>query len=228
MNWHLQIQMNEKLFLRDPAKSDLGHRIVQNGAIMMERMGFEEFTFKKLATEISTNESSVYRYFENKHRLLLYLVGWYWRWLEYLVAVHTNNLKTPEEKVDVIIRILLLQVNGELTLDGLEIEKRALHQLVIKESSKVYLTNHVEEDNKNLFFKPYKDLTARIAEIFQGLNPNYKYTRSLTSTVIEMAHYQYFFMNNLPSLTDFGQLKDEREVYNYLKTLVLGVLKNPA
>jgi AcrR family transcriptional regulator len=227
MNWHLQIQMNEKLFLRDPAKSDLGHRIVQNGAIMMERMGFEEFTFKKLATEISTNESSVYRYFENKHRLLLYLVGWYWRWMEYLVAVHTNNLKTPEEKVDVIIRILLLQVNGELTLDGLEIEKRVLHQLVIKESSKVYLTNHVEEDNKNLFFKPYKDLTARIAEIFQELNPNYKYTRSLTSTVIEMAHYQYFFMKNLPSLTDFGQLKDEREVYNYLRTLVLGVVKNP-
>lgn len=228
MNWQLQIQMNEKLFLRDPAKSDLGHRIVQHGAIMMERMGYEEFTFKKLATEINTNESSVYRYFENKHRLLLYLVGWYWRWMEYLVAVHTNNLKTPEEKVDVIIRILMLQVNGELTLDGLEIEKRILHQLVIKESSKVYLTNHVEEDNKNLFFKPYKDLTARIAEIFQALNPNYKYTRSLTSTVIEMAHYQYFFMKNLPSLTDFGQLKDEREVYHYLKELVLAALKSPA
>jgi AcrR family transcriptional regulator len=225
MNWHLQIQMNEKLFLRDPTKSDLGHRIVRKGAVMMEQLGYEEFTFKKLATEIATNESSVYRYFENKHRLLLYLVGWYWRWLEYLVVVHTNNLKTPEEKVDVIIRILLLQVNGELTLEGLEVEKRVLHQLVIKESSKVYLTNHVEEDNKNLFFKPYKDLTGRIAAIFHDINPTYKYTRSLTSTMIEMAHYQYFFMKNLPSLTDFGLLKDERDVYHYLKGLVLAALR---
>lgn len=226
MSWHLQIQLNEKLYLRDPAKSNLGHRIIQNGAVMLEAMGLEDFTFKKLATQIGTNESSVYRYFENKHRLLLYLVGWYWRWVEYLVTVHTHNLKTPEEKIDVIIRILLLQVNGELTLEGLDVEKRVLHQLVIKESSKVYLTHHVEADNKNFFFKPYKDLTRRIADVFLELNPRYKYARSLTSTVIEMAHYQHFFMHNLPSLTDFGELKDDREVYHYLKSLVLLVLKS--
>lgn len=223
MSWHLQIELNEKLFLRDPARSDLGHRIVRSGAVMMERLGLEEFTFKKLATEIGTNESSVYRYFENKHRLLLYLLGWYWRWMEYLVTVHTLDL-APPEKIDVIIRILLLQVNGELLLDGLEVEKRVLHQLVIKEGSKVYLTNHVEADNKNLFFKPYKDLTRRIANVFLEVNPHYKYARSLASTVIEMAHYQYFFMHNLPSLTDFGQLKDEREVYHYLRSLVVTVL----
>jgi AcrR family transcriptional regulator len=225
MSWHLQIELNDKLFLRDPSKSNLGHRIVSNGAVMIERLGLEEFTFKKLATQIGTNESSVYRYFENKHRLLLYLVGWYWRWMEYLVKVHTHNLQTAEEKIDVVIRILLLQVNGDLMLDGLEVEKRVLHQLVIKESSKVYLTHHVEADNKNLFFKPYKDLTRRIANIFLEMNPGYRYARSLTSTVIEMAHYQYFFMHYLPSLTDFGQLKDEREVYHYLRSLVLTVLR---
>jgi len=97
---------------------------------------------------------------------------------------------------------------------------------VIKESSKVYLTHHVEADNKNFFFKPYKDLTRRIADVFLELNPRYKYARSLTSTVIEMAHYQHFFMHNLPSLTDFGELKDDREVYHYLKSLVLLVLKS--
>ncbi len=64
MTWQLQIQMNEKLFLRDPASSDLGKRIVQQGAILIERMGLEEFTFKKLAAELNTNESSIYRYFD--------------------------------------------------------------------------------------------------------------------------------------------------------------------
>ena len=223
MEWQLQIRMNESLFLRDPAGSELGRRIVQQSAIMMESMGFEEFTFKKLAKELNTNESSIYRYFENKHRLLVYLVGWYWRWMEYLVIVHTNNVKSPLEKIDIVLNILLLKIDEDL-IGGPEVERHILHQLVIKESSKAYLTNHVTADNKQKLFKPYKDLCARIASIFLEYNSEYPYARSLTSTVIEMSHYQYFFMKNLPSLTDFGQLNDEREIYNFLRSLILSSL----
>lgn len=223
MSWNIQIQLNEKLFLRDPSSSDVGRSIVKQGAIMIEKMGLEDFTFRKLATKLKTNESSVYRYFENKHRLLVYLVDWYWRWIEYLVVVHTNNIKEPKKKIDIILEILMLKLEGDL-VGGPEVDKQVLHQLVIKEASKSYLTSHVTEDNKMQLFKPYKDLCGRIAEIFLEINPKYKYARSLTSSVLEMAHYQYFFMHNLPKLTDFGQVKDEKEIINFLRHLIVSSL----
>ena len=224
MSWQIQIQLNEKLFLRDPASSEVGRGIVRQGAIMIEKMGLEDFTLKKLAIKLKTNESSIYRYFENKHRLLLYLVDWYWRWIEYLVMVQTTNVKKAEDKIDLVLDILMLDGEAEIA-GGFEIDKHTLHQLVIKEGSKAYLTNHVTEDNKQQLFKPYKDLCARIATILQELNPSYKYARSLTSTVIEMAHYQYFFMHNLPRLTDFGQAKDVREIKAFLRHLIMAALK---
>ena len=82
MEVQLKFRMNEQLFLRNPEESDLGRRIVSASIKMIGELGFEAFTFKKLATQIETTEASVYRYFENKHRLLVYLVTWYWSWLE--------------------------------------------------------------------------------------------------------------------------------------------------
>jgi hypothetical protein len=219
MNWQIQIQLSDKLYLRDPASSTVGRNIVKQGAIMIEKMGLEEFTFKKLAAKLRTNESTIYRYFENKHRLLLYLFDWYWRWIEYLVVVHTNNMNDLNKKIDVVLDIITLRIEGEL-VGGPEIDKKVLHQLVIKEGSKAYLTSHVIQDNKMQLFKPYKDLCARVADIFLEVNPRYKYARSLASTVLEMAHYQYFFMHNLPRLTDFGQVKDEKEIVNFLRHLI--------
>jgi AcrR family transcriptional regulator len=43
---------------------------VKNGLILINKIGFEEFTFKKLSIEISTTEASIYRYFENKHQII--------------------------------------------------------------------------------------------------------------------------------------------------------------
>ena len=74
---HIQIKVNDKVFVKDPQSSDLGQRIVSIGAKMIDELGFEEFTFKKLSKEINTTEASIYRYFENKHRLLIYLISIY-------------------------------------------------------------------------------------------------------------------------------------------------------
>jgi AcrR family transcriptional regulator len=225
MSFKVQIQPNEKLYVRDPSQSELGRNIIRQGAAMIEKLGFEEFTLKKLANKLKTNESSIYRYFANKHRLLLYLVDWHWRWMEYLVMVHTNNIEDPFKKIDIILDVLLLKVDDDWA-GGPEVDKNILNQLVIKEGSKAYLTSHVNEDNKQQLFKSYKDLCARIAAIFLEVNPTYKYSRSLTSTVLEMVHHQYFFMHNLPRLTDFGDAKDETEISNFLKELIHSALKN--
>ena len=65
MNVSVNFKLNDKLFLRNPEESELGRKIIQNSIILIHQIGFEDFTFKKLAIEIGTTEASVYRYFEN-------------------------------------------------------------------------------------------------------------------------------------------------------------------
>ena len=79
----LHITISPDLYTKDPESSVLGQKIVSKSIEMIDRLGFEDFTFKKLGLEIGSNESSVYRYFDSKHALLVYLINWYWSWIEY-------------------------------------------------------------------------------------------------------------------------------------------------
>ena len=225
------VRMNEKLFLRDPEGSELGRRIVRQGIPLMAEIGFEEMTFRKLADRIGTRESSIYRYFENKHRLLVYLVAWYWQWLEYQVLFQTNNLTDSREKLERILKLLLLKdlscLNIPASADEMDIG--ALHSIVIQEASKAYLTHHVTEDNREQLFKPYKDLCSRIAGIILEYRPGYPYARSRASSLIETAHYQAFFMQHLPSLTDFGteppgRVENKEPLLTFLRHLLFSSL----
>jgi hypothetical protein len=47
----------------------------------------------------------------------------------------------------------------------------------------------------------------------------------LASTLIEMAHFQSYFMEHLPSLTDFGGKRDDKKVAQFLETLVFSNLE---
>lgn len=223
MEMQLHIKMNEKLFLRDPEQTELGKKIIQHGILVINQNGFEAFTFKKLAEHIGTTEAGVYRYFENKHKLLMYITAWYWSWLEYRVTVHTLNVTDPVIKLKKTIELLATTVEDDLTTSY--VNESILHQIIIAEGSKAYLTKHVNEDNKDQFFKPYKDLCARIGEIILECNPGYKYPKSLSSTIVEMAHFQNFFMHNLPALTDFGKDKNEVRVVAFLEELVFSSIK---
>jgi hypothetical protein len=223
MKLQVQISMNEALFLRDPQGSELGKKIIKHSIQLIFKRGFEAFTFKKLAEDISTTEAGIYRYFENKHRLLLYVVAWYWSWLEYQIAFQTNNIKNPIERLKMVITLLASTVKDDERIS--HVDESLLHQIVISEGSKSYLTKHVAEDNKQQFFKPYKDLCAVIGNIILECNPKYKFPRSLASTIIEMSHFQNYFMYNLPSLTDFGKTKEEADVISFLNDLVFTSIK---
>ncbi|HNR06665.1 MAG TPA: TetR/AcrR family transcriptional regulator [Saprospiraceae bacterium] len=220
----LQIKMNEKLFLRNPELSALGKKIIQHSIQLIHKNGFESFTFKKLAADIGTTEASIYRYFENKHRLLIYIAAWYWSWLEYRVSVNTMNIKDPAVRLKRVIKLLTAVVEDDIKTTYFN--EDILHQIIIAEGTKAYLTKHVTEDNKDQLFKPYKDLCAKIGEIILDYNPKYKYPKSLASTLIEVAHFQNFFMHNLPSLTDFGKDKDESKIVAFLEDLVFSSIKN--
>ncbi len=223
MELQLQIKMNEKLFLRDPEQTELGKKIIQHSIQLIHKNGFEAFTFKKLAKEIGTTEAGIYRYFENKHRLLIYITAWYWSWLEYQVTFHTNNISDPAVKLKMVIKLLATTVQDDISTR--HVDEGILHQIIITEGSKAYLTKRVSEDNKDQLFKPYKDLCAVIGNIILECSPKYKYPKSLASTIIEMAHFQNFFMKNLPSLTDFGKNKDEANIILFLENLVFSSIK---
>jgi AcrR family transcriptional regulator len=218
MKLQVQIKMNEELYLRNPEGSELGKKMIQHSILLIHKNGFEAFTFKKLAEEINSTEASVYRYFENKHRLLIYIVAWYWNWLNFQISYETNNITDPEIKLKKIIKLLASTVeDDDMTL---YINESLLHQIVIAEGSKVYLTKHVDDDNKHHFFKPYKELCAMIGSVILEYNGSYKYPKSLATTIIEMAHFQNYFMVHLPLLTDFSENKNEADIIAFLEDLV--------
>jgi hypothetical protein len=223
MKLALQFNMNPSLFLRDPEGTDLGKNIIQHSIQLIHDTGFEAFTFKKLAESIGTTEAGVYRYFENKHKLLVYIISWYWRWLDFQIGYQTKNLTNPVSKLKKVITILATTVEDDL-MTG-HVDESILHQILISEGSKAFLTKQVNQDNKQEYFKPYKDLCNTVGEIILECNPKYKYPHSLASTIIEMAHLQNFFMNHLPSLTDFSKSKNEKEIIKYLEDLVFNTIR---
>jgi hypothetical protein len=222
MELQLQIKMNEKLFIKNPEATELGKKIILHSVQLIYEDGFEAFTFKKLAKAIGTTEAGIYRYFENKHRLLMYITAWYWSWVDYQVTFHTNNITDPVVKLKKTIVLLATPIDDNVTTSY--VNEKMLHQIIITEGSKAYLTKKVSEDNKDHLFKPYKDLCAKIGNIILECKSDYRYPKSLSSTIIEMAHLQNFFMNHLPSLTDFGEEKNDAAVILFLESLVFSSL----
>jgi len=196
----IQIKINERVYLKDPESSDLGRRIVAAGIQMIDEVGFEHLTFKKLAKQIGSTEASVYRYFENKHKLLIYLVSWYWNWLEYQLLFSTNNITSADDRLTIALRVI--SQPHRFHAEFVHIDKEALHRIVVAESPKAYLSKEVDQDNKEGYFLSYKRLCRHIADIIREINPNYSYPTALISTVMESAHNQIFFAAHLPRLTE--------------------------
>jgi AcrR family transcriptional regulator len=222
MDFHLSFHVNEKVYLRDPESSELGKRLVKSAIDLIYELGFEHFTFKKLAAEVTTTEATVYRYFENKHRLLLYILNWYWSYMEFLLMFRLQNVVDSKVKLQTIIELLTQELPESSGM--MDYNKRYLNQIIISESSKVYLVKEVKEINKSQVFKPYKDLCAKIAEVITDYNPGYQYPRSLSSTLIETSHFQQFFSNHLPKLTDVGELGQKDFTALFLSNLLFTIL----
>jgi hypothetical protein len=150
-------------------------------------------------------------------------MAWYWRWLEFRVSYHTNNVKDPIYKLKQIIHLLIIIDKDDFYSDLLDV--RLLHEIMINEGTKTYLTKHVTEDNSAQLFKPYKDLCSVIGQVLLECNENYKYPRSLSSTMIEVAHFQSYFKKNLPSLTDFQTDDNANLIVAFVEDMVLSSLQ---
>ena len=222
MNFNVSFKLNQHIYLKDPESTELGKQIVKQGIELIYNIGFEQFNFKKLALEIQTTEATIYRYFENKHKLLLYIFNWYWNYISFLLEYKLQNVTDPKTKLDVILDLLtqdLPKNEGQF-----EYNKFMLNQIVINESSKVYLIKDVEAFNKDDVFRPYKELCKKVAEILLECNPNYQYSKSMSSTLIETAHHQHFFATHLPSLTDVADNQSKIYVRLFLNDMIQSVV----
>ena len=168
----ISIQVNNKVYLKDPESSELGKKILNSGIDMIDELGFEDFTFRKLAKEIKSTEASIYRYFESKHKLLLYLTSWYWSWTEYKLVFGLANIECPKDRLKKAVLLLTEEVKEDSNFS--HINEVKLNRIVISESSKVYLNKVVDEENKEGVFSGYKQVVQKVSDIITEINPSEK------------------------------------------------------
>lgn len=200
MNVGIKFILNNGLFLRDPQDTDLGQRIIQNSIFLINEIGIEAFTFKKLATKIESTEASIYRYFDNKQYLLLFLTSWYWEWVKYLIDINTRNIIDPKQKLSIIIQnIVHATVENSMTS---YVNENLLHKIIVREGSKAYHTIDVDDQNEHGLYGSYKSLVKKISIVIAEINPDFPYKVSLASNLFEMSNNQLYFSEHLPRLTD--------------------------
>ncbi len=217
---NLKISVPDKIYIKDPESSDLGKRIIQHSILLIDDIGFDDFTFKKLGVKIGSNESSIYRYFESKHKLLLYLTSWYWAWIEYQLVFATFNLPNPEEQLLKAIEIITRTVKEDVTFS--HINEIALNKIIINEYSKSYLTKKVDNENKEGYFVIYKRLILRLRDMILKINPQYQYASSMASTIVEGALHQHYLKDHFSSITDCD---DKVTPTNFFTDLTMNILK---
>lgn len=224
----INFKVNENTFLKDPVSTDLGKKILSAGVKLIDQYGLEDFNFKKLSKEIGSTESSVYRYFENKHYLFIYLINWYWEWTSMRIDLAMLNIDDPKIKIKRIIKTIIESTMANVDVPF--IDEDLLHTIVTREGSKAYHHKLVDKENKYGFFLAYKDLCKKISEVFLELNPNYKYPRSLASTLIEVSNNNIYFSRHLPRLTDVEFRNDSKVMHEHLfemlESLIMNSLEN--
>lgn len=213
------------LYIKDPLETQLGKRIISNSILLIEEIGFESFTFRKLAKKMDSNETSLYRYFENKHLLLLYLVVWYWNWVSYLIDYNTNNIEDPIRRLNIIIENFVHASKENPTVDF--VNEKILHRIIISESSKAYHTKSVDTENQEGFFLSYKNLIKRLSDVILEIDNSFPYPHSFASNLFEMANNQIYFAEHLPRLTDVtvnnGNFKEVEQMLKFYASKVLAI-----
>lgn len=217
----MRVEVNSNLYLKEPFSSDLGSLIVSEGTKMIQELGIEVFTFKKLAQKIGSTEAAIYRYFENKHMLLLYLNAWYWAWLEHNLVFANSNIRDPYKRLGMAVRLM---VDGPICLENEFLDPKLLRKLVVNESIKGYLTKSVDAEHESGIFAQVYRFGERISNIIREINPTYEFPKTLVSTVMESSLLQSFNSLHLPGMTDAKHEGTER--FQFFHQLVLKAISN--
>ena len=200
MSVAIMIKVKEGLYQRDPQMSELGQAILKNSIILIDELGINGFTFKKLAERMQSTEASIYRYFENKHLLLHYLINWYWEYVRARIEYSTMNITDPEERLKKTFQVIISSSTRDLDTDY--IDEDILYRIVLLEGFNISHTKSVDEENAKGFFLAYKSIVSNIADNILELNPLYPYPRNTANSLFTMAMNSKHYAQHLPRLTD--------------------------
>lgn len=215
---NLKIQVNPKIFLKDPETSLLGRNIIRESITLIDEIGFDSFTFKKLGERIGSNESSIYRYFENKHKLLVYLSSWYWSWMEYRLVLATTNIADPLERLRKAVSLITEKIEDDEKTEY--IDESTLNRIIVAEFTKTFLTKEVDEENKEGFFIIYKQVVNRIVAMITEVNPDFPYPKSLASSIVEGSLHQHFIKDHFKTITDCNEKVNPTDFYLHMITIL--------
>lgn len=223
-NFAIAINIRPEIYLKDPASTDLGKKILSQSIYLIDSLGFEDFNFKKLAQKIASTESSVYRYFENKHYLFIYLSNWYWEWTSNRMEIALINIEDPDLKIKQVIKTVIRTsfINTATPF----IDEEVLHRIMIREGGKAYHHKSVDNENEEGFFLSYKDLCEKISQVFKEYNPDYTYPKSLASTFIDACNSNIYFAKHLPRLTEITFDGDQNKMKNELFDMMYDLIMN--
>jgi len=208
---NLKLQINDNIYIKDPETSALGKKILKESILLIHEIGFEAFTFKKLGERIESNESSIYRYFENKHKLLVYLSSWYWSWIEYRLVFGVANMAVAADRLKTAITIVTEETADDEATE--HIDESVLKKIIINNFTKTLLTKEVDEENRLGFFEIYQRVIQRMAGIIKEHAPHYAFAESLASTIIQGALHQHFLKTHFQSLTNCNDMISPTEFY---------------
>ncbi len=209
MQVYVNPRINEDIYLKDPIQSDLGKKIIFSSVNLVNTLGFDKFNFKKLGAEIKSTEASIYRYFPNKERLLIYLSAWYWETKNYLIVSKTNSITDPREKLTKAIKALV-NVTEEMQSQNI-LELHQLQAIVTQEFYKITRTKRCSSHNESGYFESFKRLCTSISDIIKEIDPDFKYPITMATSLIEMSISNNFCSSNLPSLTEIQCGEDKRK-----------------
>ncbi|MGM0634706.1 MAG: TetR/AcrR family transcriptional regulator [Bacteroidota bacterium] len=212
--------ISDSLYLKNPESSKLGNKIITQGVLLMDELGFEQFNFKRLAARIHSTESSIYRYFENKHNFLVYISALYWGILDYRLEAAIQPIKNATHRLLKAVEIVTgtpKNIDFESKLDLI-----SLRNIIIEEFTKAYHIKSVNDEISKGYFQPYKQLVLKLVKLINTANNQYPYARSLASSIVNGSLHQHYLAAHFSSITD---CKDEKKPCDFYTDAVIAQLK---
>jgi AcrR family transcriptional regulator len=214
---HLNLDLPSCLYLKNPESSDLGKRILIEAASFIGSNGIDEFNFLKLAKKVGCTEATVYRYFHNKQQLVQYLLNIYWGSICVEIEYSTRQIKSARKKLKTAIEILSSPHPENFTDNKLA---AAVVSVVMSEGVRIHLRPQLDDEIKAGNFKYYSTLLDQFESLISESMPNYPFSRSLASTLIDTAMLQMLYISRYNNFTDKECI--ENGSLGYLKSLIPG------
>ena len=221
---NITVNIHESIYLRNPLETTLGKTMIREAIILFEEIGFENLNFKKLAARMNSSEASLYRYFENKYKLLTYLVSWYWDFMHFMLLMDIRNIDDPRKKLDTAINTLVNSLVSAATPDY--VNQAKLHAVVVENASKVYHTKDVDKLSKEGYYQNYSKLISTLSSIILEIDNKFVYPNTLATNIIEQSLTTEYYLEHLPTLTDTpsGKFNSRQETIKMVKYMLDRIL----